>query len=69
MGYFKSPTITLLPKSDKDATKKEVTGQLLMNVDEKILNYVLANRIQQWALFRDVRILQYTEINQYDSPY
>ena len=47
---FYEATITLIPKPDKDATKKKkkTTGQLsLMKIDAKILNKILANRIQQ----------------------
>ena len=71
---FYEATITLIPKPDKDATKIS-----LMNIDAKILNKILANRIRQhikYIIHHDqvdfipsARILQYLQINQCDTPY
>ena len=45
---FYDAIITLIPKPDKDTTKKEnYRPVLLMNTHAKILNRIVANRIQQ----------------------
>ena len=52
---FYEAIITLIPKPDKDNTKKKKNTQKtknfrpisLMNIDAKILNRILANRIQK----------------------
>ena len=46
---FHEASITLFPKPDKDPTKKEDYRPIsLMNMDAKLLNKILANRIQQY---------------------
>ena len=43
---FYEATITLIPKLDKDSTKKEICRSIsLMNIDAETFNKILANQI------------------------
>ena len=50
---FYEATITLIPKPDKHNTKKRTTGQYYWWIYAKILNKILANRIQQHTKHHD----------------
>ena len=86
-NLFSEGTITLIPKPDKDATKKKKKKKetkencrpiSLMNIDTKILNKILAIRIQQhikrsytmtkWALSQGCKDSSIFT-NQCDTPY
>ena len=47
---FYESSMILIPKPDKDTTKKENHWPIpLMNIDAKVLNKILANHIQQYV--------------------
>ena len=78
---FYEATITVIPKPDKDNTKKENYMPIsLMNIDAKILNKILAKQIQQHIKKvihhnqggihpKFTRMAQHTQIYQCDTPH
>ena len=57
LNPFYKATITLIPKPDKENTKKEnYRPKSLMNIGAKILNKILANRIQQKLTHHDPKL-------------
>jgi hypothetical protein len=62
---FYEASITLIPKPNKDISKKENYRPIsLMNIDAKILNKIMANQIQSprtsWLHSRDAGVVQHT---------
>ena len=57
--FKKEATITLIPKPDKDTTKKESYRPiLLINIDAQILNKILTNQLQQNIVKVKVLVIQ-----------
>ena len=58
-NLFYEATITLIPKPHKDTTKKENFIPIpLMNINAKILNEILTNRIQE-----HIKMIHHDQVN------
>lgn len=58
LSFCQEVSITLLPKSDKDNTRKNNNRPILfMNIDAEILNKILTNQIHQCIFFKDTTTL------------
>ena len=75
---FYEATVILIPKADKNTIKKENYSSIsLMNINENILNKILANQIQQHSKMSHITTNLYSSevhkngsiyMNQCDTP-
>uniref|UniRef100_A0A8D1LW94 RNA-directed DNA polymerase n=1 Tax=Sus scrofa TaxID=9823 RepID=A0A8D1LW94_PIG len=60
---FYEAIITLIPKPDRDTTKKENYMPIsLMNIDAKILKKILANDIQQYIMMYNIPLVHHNQV-------